>query len=59
MYFLVLCRYKRGGVWLFGSLDLKERGNILKIRLLIGLNKEDFFKDGGIAIHMKAIPIIK
>ena len=37
--FLVLWRYKWGGVWLFGSLDLKERGNILKIRLLIGLNK--------------------
>ena len=36
---LVLWRYKWGGVWLFGSLDLKERGNILKIRLLIGLNK--------------------
>ena len=39
VYFLVLWRYKRGGVWLFGSLDIKERGNILKIRLLIGLNK--------------------
>ena len=39
VYFLVLWRYKRGGVWLYGSLDLKERGNILKITLLIGLNK--------------------
>lgn len=25
MHFLVLRRYKRGGVWLFGSLDLRKK----------------------------------